>query len=231
MAPPWWMSLRRETYNALPRVRCLVMNCTHSSDTRGAAHSCPPLSTSLRLAKFAGLLSLLSSRWHASQKKEGEEGWFILVGEKRESFRKFGKNFRMSIIVDKENNFWKNFFKEEEESLENGYSLNYINLGCLGKGRIQLRVGWIIRRNVQTHKSQACSVRLNQVTGNYREINHFCASLHESLDDVAKSRALCIFLRLLSPLSSRNSKLVEKKHTRMRNSSFIPTRGGNGQID
>lgn len=230
MAPPWWMSLRRETYNALPRVRCLVMNCTHSSDTRGAAHSCPPLSTSLRLAKFAGLLSLLSSRWHASHRREKERRDGLSLLEK--DVNRFENLERILLSSIRKIIFERIFLKKKKNrSWKMEYSLNYINLGCLGRGRVQLRVSWIIRRNVQTHKSQACSVRLNQLTGNYREINHFCASLHESLDDVAKSRALCIFLRLLSPLSSRNSKSVEKKQTRMRNSPFIPTRGGNGQID
>lgn len=215
MAPPWWMSLRRETYNALPRVRCLVMNCTHSSDTRGAAHSCPPLSTSLRLAKFAGLLSLLSSRWHASHRREKERRDGLSLLEK--DVNRFENLERILLSSIRKIIFERIFLKKKKNrSWKMGYSLNYINLGCLGRGRVQLRVSWIIRRNVQTHKSQACSVRLNQLTGNYREINHFCASLHESLDDVAKSRALCIFLRLLSPLSSRNSKSVEKKQTRMR---------------
>lgn len=206
------------------------MNCTHSSDTRGAAHSCPPLSTSLRLAKFAGLLSLLSSRWHASHRREKERRDGLSLLEK--DVNRFENLERILLSSIRKIIFERIFLKKKKNrSWKMGYSLNYINLGCLGRGRIQLRVGWIIRRNVQTHKSQACSVRLNQLTGNYREINHFCASLHESLDDVAKSRALCIFLRLLSPLSSRNSKSVEKKQTRMRNSPFIPTRGGNGQID
>lgn len=49
------------------------------------------------------------------------------------------------------------------------------------------------RLNYTSHRPDAqisaFLVAFNQLTGNYREINHFCASLHEPLDDVAKSQA------------------------------------------
>ena len=69
-----------------------------------------------------------------------------------------------------------------------------ISVVLVRRRRIQLRVGWIIRRIVQTHKSQPSLVGSNQLTGNYREINRFCASLHESLDDVAKSQPLYVYI-------------------------------------
>lgn len=79
--------------------------------------------------------------------------------------------------------------------MENGiFPLNYINLGCLGPKEKDPAPG---RLNYTSHRPDAqisTSVGSNQLTGNYREINRFCASLHESLDDVAKSQPLYVYI-------------------------------------
>lgn len=114
------------------------MNCTHSSDTRGAAHSCQPLSTSLRypLGQVCEPWSFSScdDTRHTRGRRDGLSLLEMVsrIGRHRSELQRIRTSFRMLIviIVEKEDNFWKNFFFSKNR--RSWWKMNYINLGCLG---------------------------------------------------------------------------------------------------
>lgn len=109
---PWWMSLRRETYNALP---CLLPRdelhpLVWYSRLPTLAHLCPRVRAT-HLVKFAGpeasFASLLSRR-HASQGGRGREGGrsdVIVLNRKQ----LVNNPFRMIILFERRKIIFESF--------------------------------------------------------------------------------------------------------------------------
>lgn len=192
------MSLRRETYNALP---CLLPRdelhpLVWYSRLPTLAHLCPRVRAT-HLVKFAGpeasFASLLSRR-HASQGGRGREGGREVRRHRFKSQTIGKQSFSNDYPFREEgNNFWKFSFFSLENACRSWWKISVVELltsvvlvrgeGSWSSVSVELYVASSRRTNLSFPRS------FNQLTGNYREINHFCASLHEPLDDVAKSQA------------------------------------------
>lgn len=163
-----------------------------------AAHSCPPLSTSSRYPlgqvcgswSFFRFSSFATTRVTRRAREGGRE-----VRRHRFKSQTIGKQSFSNDYPFREegNNFWKFSFFSLENACRSWWKISVVELltsvvlvrgeGSWSSVSVELYVASSRRTNLSLPRS------FNQLTGNYREINHFCASLHEPLDDVAKSQA------------------------------------------